>query len=116
MTNMDKKQFTEDQIKRAKSKDIVEFLRGNGIEVKAKGRTSVCSSPFPSDSTPSFVVYTDENRFHDFSSGNHGDIIELASKLLNIGFQESVEILSGEQMVTWDEKKYEKRSKKKNKW
>ena len=105
--------ITPEEITRAKNADIVSLLERNGVEVTAKGRTSVCSSPFSSDSNPSFVIYSDQNRFHDFSTGKRGDIIDLASSLLGITFQESVKLLNGEEMPLWDEKKYEKRSKEK---
>jgi len=102
---------TEEEIERAKGKDIIEFLSIHGINIVQKGRTSVCSSPFSSDSTPSFVVYTDQNRFHDFSTGAYGDTIELASRLLSIPFQESVRVLNGEEMPVWEETEYEEKPK-----
>jgi len=103
---------TKDEIERAKSKDIKEFLSINGIPIMDKGRIAVCSSPFSSDSNPSFVVYTDQNVFHDFSTGAHGDTITLASKLLAMTFQEAVKMLNGDEMPIWEEKEYKERERK----
>ena len=108
-----KKHLTEAEISKAKSVDIIQFLERNGVSVEEKGRTSVCSSPFSSDSTPSFVIYTDQNLFHDFSTGKRGDTINLAQFMLNIEFQEAVELLNENIMPVWDEKKFEIRKVKK---
>jgi len=102
----------EEHIKKAKDTDIVEFLAQKGRTFTEKGRMSICSSPFSSDSTPSFVVYTDQNRWHDFSTGFHGDAIELAQKLLDISFLESVRLLNGDEMPVWNEKEHTKKAKK----
>jgi len=108
-----KRQITDEEIHKARDVDITSLLESNGFILKAKGRTSVCSSPFSSDSTPSFVVYTDQNRFYDFSTGRYGDAITLAQNLLGIEFLEAVNMLNGTEMLMWDEEKYEKKAKKK---
>jgi len=110
---MTKRHITESEIAQARSVDIIQFLENKGYSFDDKGRTSVCSSPFSSDSTPSFVVYTDQNSFCDFSTGKAGDIIKLASLLLDISFQETVLLLNGDELPMWDDKEYETKVKKK---
>lgn len=109
MTN---RQITDDDIIKAKTVDIAGFLRNNGCEVKDKGHTSICSSPFSSDSTPSFVIYSSKNRFKDYSTGKGGDVVDLAQSLLGISFIEAVFMLNEEELPVWDEKTYKKKAKK----
>lgn len=74
-----------------KSISISGFLTSRGLEGKSRGSKTWFSSPFSSDSTPSFVVYEKNNTFYDFSNGFGGDIIRLVMLLENCDFLEAVE-------------------------
>ena len=78
----------------AKSKSIVEYLTVRGLNVKKRGTKYFCSSPFSSDSEPSFCVYPN-NSYYDFSTGKGGDIIALVSELEQTDFKGAVHNLLG---------------------
>ena len=71
-----------DKIQALKQIPIAAYLEAKGITYHSKrGNTLLFSSPFRGDSTPSFYVYLNDNKYHDFGAGeNGGDIIQLATK------------------------------------
>jgi len=108
----DNRHIEEDIIDRARAVDIIGFLENNGIDVKRRGRSSLCSSPLSSDSDPSFVIYEEKNIFVDYSTGKKGDIIFLAQELLNITFPEAVRVLTGTDLPVWDKEEFKKKMSK----
>lgn len=74
----------------ARNYSIKEYLENSGLKSHKKGRYTFFSSPFSSDSNPSFCV-KENNRFIDYSTGEKGDIIDLVSKLKNITRIKAVE-------------------------
>ena len=60
---------------------------------KRNGRFTKFSSPFSSDTDPSFIVYENNNSFYDFANGIGGDIIDLVRNLEGVNFNEAVEYL-----------------------
>lgn len=78
-----------------KQKSILDYMERSGFELhKDTAGTFKCSSPFSSDSNPSFVIYEKDNNFYDFSTGINGDIFDLVCKLEEVGFQEACRLLS----------------------
>jgi DNA primase len=71
-----------DKIQALKQIPIAAYLEAKGFTYHSKrGNTLLFSSPFRGDSTPSFYVYLNDNKYHDFGAGeNGGDIIQLATK------------------------------------
>ncbi|WP_309379966.1 DNA primase [Cerasicoccus frondis] len=51
-------------------------------------------SPFNTEKTPSFYVHPEKNVFHDYSSGNAGDLFRFVMLKENLGFNESIEFLA----------------------
>ena len=100
-----------DNLKNAKDKDIIEFLEMRGSTFKRQGGAMVCSSPFSSDSTPSFYVYP-ENRFKCYSTGRHGDVVNLVQELIGVGFQEAMKHLNANDVPKFEAQKYAKYIKK----
>lgn len=79
---------------------ILGYLESIGLDSKGSTRNKIWfSSPFSSDSEPSFVVYKDQNTFHDFSNGKGGDIINLVMELHNTTFKDAIKILSKNKLV-----------------
>lgn len=65
---------------------------------KMRGDKYVVCSPFRNENTPSFYVYFgDPIRFHDFGSGDHGDMIDLCVRLFNVPLRDALEAF--EQML-----------------
>lgn len=73
-----------DSFAELKKLSITSYLCDIGIipEESRKNKTWF-SSPFSSDSSPSFIVYEHNNTFYDWSTGYGGDIITLVQKLNN---------------------------------
>lgn len=57
-------------------------------------------SPFAQEKTPSFFVHPDKNVFHDYSSGNAGDLFRFVELKENLSFTEAVETLARRYGVT----------------
>jgi DNA primase len=86
--------YTIQDNQRAKAVDIAEFLAERGINPERKtGGDFVYSSPLKDENTPSFHVNPQKNVFHDFSTGNKGDIITLVQLLDNTNYSGAMEKL-----------------------
>ncbi len=72
-------------IQNIKKYSIADYLERAGISLIRKGNKCFCSSPFSSDSNPSFAIYP-SNTFFDWSTGRHGDIIDLVMNMEDINF------------------------------
>jgi len=73
---------------------ITEYLYSLGYRpVKPIGPQLVYYSPLGEENTPSFFVNPQKNAFHDFSTGEKGDIIRLVRLLENCSFIEAVDKL-----------------------
>ncbi len=88
-----KKDFTlenEIQLARAKSQPIENFysgdLRGSGTRLSGK-------CPFHDEKTPSFFIFINDNHYHCFSCGKHGDVIDYIMKTKELNFIEAVKFL-----------------------
>lgn len=63
---------------RANRPDIFEvWERRQGIPLRDRGSYAVTACPFHEDSTPSFTLYPDDNTFHCYGCGAHGDSFDL---------------------------------------
>lgn len=54
--------------------------------------TALC--PFHEEKTPSFVIYTDTNRYWCFGCSQGGDVIHYVQSLHNLSFKETIEYLT----------------------
>lgn len=70
----------DDKLELARSKSIVDYLHSRGIETQKSGGKYFCSSPFSRDTNWSFCIYP-SNTYFDWSTGAHGDIIDLVQKI-----------------------------------
>lgn len=73
----------DEKLKIAKEKSIVEYLQSRGISTTRSGGKYFASSPFTRDSNWSFCIYP-TNTYFDWSTGDHGDIIDLVCKMDNL--------------------------------
>ncbi|WP_394991654.1 toprim domain-containing protein [Emticicia sp.] len=82
----------QNKLQALKQISIVAYLDARGISYHTKrGNTLLYSSPFRGDSTPSFYVYLNDNKYHDFGSGESGgDIIQLATKFNEGSFTKAI--------------------------
>jgi hypothetical protein len=88
-------EITPDTIRRAKESPISDYLVG--WKSRRTGRTLVGKCPLPghSESTGSFTVYPEQNRWHCFGQcGIGGDVIDLVCKTQNLSFISAVKFLN----------------------
>lgn len=91
-------------IKIAKETSIRDYLEKRGFVTRKIGTRFITKSPFNRDTNPSFVIYP-SNTYFDWSSGKHGDIIELVKELERCTFKEALEHLQSneyEKFVKFD--------------
>ena len=65
------------------------------LTLKRRGSTLVGLCPFHMERTPSFAVYPDEQRFHCFGCGAHGDIFDFLEALEGLDIRAAAERLTG---------------------
>ena len=76
------------------SNDISSVAAERGISVKRSGNSYSCCCPFHAEKTPSCHLYTEDNHFHCFGCGAHGNVIKFVMQAENTDFMNAVEILS----------------------
>lgn len=65
------------------------------LPLKRRGATLVGLCPFHMERTPSFAVYPDEQRFHCFGCGAHGDIFDFLQAQEGLDIRGAAERLTG---------------------
>ena len=75
------------------SNDIVDIV-SQYVILKRSGRNFFGVCPFHKEKTPSFSVSPDKQIFHCFGCGVGGNVIHFISKIENVNFKESIEILA----------------------
>ena len=75
------------------SNDIVDII-SQYVILKRSGRNLFGLCPFHKEKTPSFSVSPDKQIFHCFGCGAGGNVIHFISKIENVDFKESLEILA----------------------
>ena len=79
-------------LKYCRVRSVVAYLRTLGIECQYRGNIYVCSSPFSRDTNWSFTVYP-TNSYYCWSTGSHGDIIDLVRHFNSCGFGEALRLI-----------------------
>lgn len=81
------------------SNDIVDII-SQYVILKRSGRNFFGVCPFHKEKTPSFSVSPDKQIFHCFGCGAGGNVIHFISKIENINFRESLEMLAERANIT----------------
>ncbi len=81
------------------SNDIVDII-SQYVNLKKSGRNFFGLCPFHSEKSPSFAVSPDKQIFHCFGCGVGGNVFHFVSKIENIGFRESMEMLANRANIT----------------
>ena len=81
------------------SNDIVDII-SQYVILKRSGRNFFGLCPFHKEKTPSFSVSPDKQIFHCFGCGAGGNVIHFISKIENIDFKESLELLAERAGIT----------------
>jgi hypothetical protein len=78
------------EIEQARQVPLESFYKGNLRRVGQR-LTGLC--PFHEEKSPSFVIYEDQNTYHCFGCGAHGDAIEFIEKTKELDFPEAIKYL-----------------------
>ncbi|NOZ95402.1 MAG: toprim domain-containing protein [Acidobacteria bacterium] len=84
----------ENELERLKAEvDLVELVRGAGVELKPRGKDLVGLCPFHPEKEASFVVSPDKNLFHCLGCGAGGSVVDWVMKTQGVSFRHAVELL-----------------------
>ncbi|MEO0794466.1 MAG: DNA primase [Verrucomicrobiota bacterium] len=75
-------------------------VAGAYTQMKRAGAQWRGLSPFNTEKTPSFYIHPEKNVFHDYSSGNAGDLFRFVMLKENLGFNDAVEFLANRYNVS----------------
>lgn len=84
----------EDEVRRIKELVDLVQLFGDYAPPQRSGANFKCCCPFHDERTPSCVIYTDQQTYHCFGCGAHGDAITLVRDKENLEFADAVEFLA----------------------
>ena len=82
---------------------LAEYLSRN-VTLKRSGTHFKGLCPFHNERTPSFYVYPDQNRFHCYGCGKHGDIFTYMQEIEGHSFVEAAELLASRAGITIPQK------------
>jgi DNA primase len=83
-----------DAVEEIKSRLSIEDVISEYVQLKRAGRNWKGLSPFTNEKTPSFTVSPEKQIWHDFSSGQGGDMFTFIQQMEGVDFKGALEILS----------------------
>jgi DNA primase len=83
-----------DAVEEIKSRLSIEDVISEYVQLKRAGRNWKGLSPFTSEKTPSFTVSPEKQIWHDFSSGQGGDMFTFVQAVEGVDFKGSLDILA----------------------
>lgn len=86
--------MNNDAVEDIKQKLSIEEVIGEYVELKRAGRNLKALSPFSNEKTPSFMVSPEKQIWHDFSSGQGGNMFSFVMEMEGVDFRGALEILA----------------------
>lgn len=86
--------YSEELIDEIRSRNDIVDVVSQYVNLKRSGRNFMGLCPFHKEKSPSFCVSADKQIFHCFGCGVGGNVIHFISKIENMDFKESLEILA----------------------
>ena len=86
--------YNEDLIEEIRSSNDIVDVISQYVILKRSGRNFFGLCPFHKEKSPSFSVSPDKQIFHCFGCGVGGNVIHFISKIENIDFKETLELLA----------------------
>ena len=87
--------YSDELLDEIKSKNDIVDIVSQYVVLKRTGRNYMGLCPFHKEKSGSFCVSPDKQIFHCFGCGVGGNVFHFISKIENINFKESVELLAG---------------------
>lgn len=91
-----------DAVEDIKQRLAIEDVIGAYVQLKRAGRNFKGLSPFGAEKTPSFVVSPEKQIWHDFSSGQGGDMFSFVMEMEGLDFKGALEMLARKAGVDLD--------------
>lgn len=92
--------YSEELIEEIKNNNDIVDVISQYVTLKRSGRNFFGLCPFHKEKSPSFSVSPDKQIFHCFGCGVGGNVIHFTSKIENLGFKETIEILAERAGIT----------------
>jgi DNA primase len=86
--------FSQSLLDEIRARIPVSEVVGKRVKLRKQGREWVGLSPFNLEKTPSFFVNDNKGFYHDFSSGQHGDVFKFLMDTEGLSFPDAVERLA----------------------
>ena len=86
--------YSEELIEEIKSNNDIVDVISQYVVLKRSGRNFFGLCPFHKEKSPSFSVSPDKQIFHCFGCGVGGNVIHFVSKIENINFKDTIEMLA----------------------
>lgn len=86
--------YSEDLIEEIKTNNDIVDVISQYVVLKRSGRNFFGLCPFHKEKTPSFSVSPDKQIFHCFGCGVGGNVIHFVSKIENLNFKDTLEMLA----------------------
>jgi len=86
--------YSDELIEEIRSRNDIVDVVSQYVNLKRSGRSFFGLCPFHKEKSPSFSVSADKQIFHCFGCGVGGNVIHFISKIENLDFKESLEILA----------------------
>jgi len=83
-----------DAVSEVKSRLSIEDVISEYVQLKRAGKNFKALSPFTNERTPSFIVSPEKQIWHDFSSGQGGDMFSFVQTAEGLDFKGSLELLA----------------------
>ena len=88
------KYYSEELIEEIRSSNDIVDVISQYVILKRSGRNFFGLCPFHNEKSPSFSVSPDKQIFHCFGCGVGGNVIHFVSKIENLGFKDTLEMLA----------------------
>ena len=86
--------ISADEINHIKSTvSLLDWVRGQGYEVKKQGKDYALSCPFHDDKTPSCMISPSKNVYHCFGCDASGSVIDWVMNTQSVSFPHAMELL-----------------------
>ncbi len=86
--------YSDEIIEKVKNNNDIVDVISQYVALKRSGRNYFGLCPFHNEKSPSFSVSPDKQIFHCFGCGVGGNVFHFISKIENINFKESIELLA----------------------
>ena len=92
--NINMVRYSEELIEEIRNRNDIVDVISQYVVLKRSGRSFFGLCPFHKEKSPSFSVSSDKQIFHCFGCGVGGNVIHFVSKIENLSFRETIEMLA----------------------